>query len=160
MPTITIPLPSGPSKRRIVELAFGQLTMAGYEFGRTPEEVNDALDQLDALMYEWPYSKLGYIHKPAGEGEPDELSNIPFETLTAVAAGLALSLAGAMGRTMPAEARARLSAATAKLYSYTASIPTMPVARNTPRGAGNGHFQQSPFIDETYEDVNPPEEEA
>jgi hypothetical protein len=34
---------AGPPKRQIIELAFGDIGSAGYEFGRTPEEVNDAL---------------------------------------------------------------------------------------------------------------------
>ena len=157
MTAITIPVPSGPPKRRIVELAFGDLSIAGYEFGRTPEEVNDAIDRLDAMMYEWPYSSLGYVHKPYGEGEPDELSGIPFETMSAVASGLALSLAGAMGKEMPAESRARLAMSMARLHAYAATIPTMPLARHTPRGAGSEHSLIGPFIDETYESVNPAE---
>lgn len=148
---ITIPVPSGPPKRRLVELAFGDLAMAGYELGRTAEEVNDALDRLDALMREWPFNKLGYIHRPYGEGEPDELSGIPDETTNAVSAALALRLAAAMGATLPPEAKANLTRAMSTLYALKASIPTMPLSRHTPAGAGSGAY----FLDETYDDVNP-----
>lgn len=156
---ITIPLASGPPKRRIIELAFGDLAMAGYEFGRSAEEVNDALDRLEALMHEWPFNRLGYVHRSYGDGEPDELSGIPFETMNAVSAALALRLAAAMGATLSAEAKANLARAMSTLYGYTASVPTMPLARHTPRGAGSEHALSDYFFNETYESENPAEDE-
>jgi hypothetical protein len=153
--TITITLdPSGPTKRRIIELAFGDLAMTGYEFGRTPEEVADAMDRLDALMYEWPYSELGFAHSDYGTGSAEELSGIPFDCMNAVAAALALRLAAAFGREFSGEARGNLSRAMMHLHGKVASVPSMPFDRNSPAGAG--HRGSGPFLPvDTVEDSDP-----
>lgn len=156
MPTIVIPLPTGPTKRHLVELAYGNLGVAGYEFALTPEEVTDALSRLDALMYEWPYNKLGWVHRPPGEGEPDEQSGIPDEVTNAVAAGLALRIAAPLGRDLPAASRANLAVAVSTLYAYTASIPRGQRETNTIAGAGSEHTLAGPFLRETFETENPP----
>jgi hypothetical protein len=68
---ITLTLSSdGPPKRQLIELAFGEIGSAGYEFGRTPEEVTDALTRLNALMYQWPWNQLGYIQPTTGLASP------------------------------------------------------------------------------------------
>jgi hypothetical protein len=63
MVTLTLGSPS-PPKRQIIELAFGDIGSAGYEFGRTPEEISDALLRLNAMMREYPFSTLGYMLSP------------------------------------------------------------------------------------------------
>lgn len=153
---IVIPLAGGKPKRTLIELAFGDLAMAGYEFGRTPEEVTDALMRLNALMLEWPWSKLGFVQPAYGIGDADELSGIPDDMTNAVGAALALRLAAAMGATLPPEARANLARSMSYVYGQQASIPQMPIAPSTPRGAGAERRRRSPFIEETYIDVNPP----
>jgi hypothetical protein len=94
---------AGPTKRQIVELAFGDIGSAGYEFGRTPEEVTDALLRMNALM-------------------------------------------------LAPEARKRLTTGMALLHAAVAIIPTMPLAAQTPRGAG-ARWGFGPFIAETADDV-------
>lgn len=153
MPTIT--LDSGPPKRQLIELAFGEIGSAGYEFGRTPEEVNDALMRLNSLMYEWPWNTLGYIQPPYGVGSPDDLSGIPFDVMNGVSAALGVRIAPVMGATLSPEARANASSAIAKVYAYTATIPTMPYHRDTPRGAGGEHLMGllRPFIEDCDDDT-------
>jgi hypothetical protein len=158
--TITLTLSTdGPPKRQIIELAFGEIGSAGYEFGRTPEEVADALLRLNALCREWPYNALGYAQPDYGLGSPDDASGISFEALNGVSAALALRIAPVMGATLSAEAKANLATAVSKLYALTATIPTMPMAKNTPRGMGSEHLTDfgvaAPFISESYDDVNP-----
>lgn len=149
----------GPPKRQIIELAFGEIGSAGYEFGRTPEEVTDALMRLNALMFEWPYNLLGYVQPAYGVGNPDDASGIPFESLTAVAACLALRVAPIMGATLSPEARANLARSMTTLHALLASVPTMPLAQYTLRGMGGRRGAGlSTFISETAEDVNPVEE--
>lgn len=152
--TITITLdPAGPPKRQIIEMAFGNIAITGYEFGHTPEEIADAMVRLDALMYEWPYSELGFSHPDYGTGNAEESSGIPFDCLNAVAAALALRLAPAFGKELPAATAANLVSALAVLRARVATIPTMPLGSNTPRGMGN-RTSFGPFISETAEDVN------
>jgi hypothetical protein len=98
--TITLTLSAdGPPKRQLIELALGEIGSAGYEFGRTPEEVADALLRLNALMREWPYNQLGYQQPDYGLGDPNDASGIPFEAMNGVAAALALRIAPVMGAT-------------------------------------------------------------
>jgi hypothetical protein len=60
MVTLTLGSPS-PPKRQIIELAYGEIGSAGYEFARTAEEISDGLLKLNALMREWPFSTLGQL---------------------------------------------------------------------------------------------------
>lgn len=152
--TITLTLSTdGPLKRTIIELAFGEVGSAGHEFGRTPEEITDALTRLNALMLEWPFSNLGYVQPDYGVGSADDASGIPASTLNAVAAQLALRIAPMMGATVSPEARANAMRGLAVLRSEYATVPTMPIAAHTPRGAGN-RLAFGPFISELSEDVN------
>jgi hypothetical protein len=155
---ITIPLSSdGPPKRQLIELAFGEIGSAGYEFGRTPEEVTDALTRLNALMYQWPWNQLGYIQPDYGVGEPDNPSGIKFEAMNAVAAALAARIAPAMGASLSPEAKANLAIAMSSVYALVATVPSMPMDRHTPRGLGSEHRYgigySSPFIEETADDL-------
>lgn len=152
MPTIPID-PGGPPKRFIIELAFGEVGSAGYEFGRTPEEVNDALMRLNALMREWPFSLLSYAQPDYGVGSADEESGIADEYLNAIAGQLALRIAPTMGATLSPEAQANIARSLAVLRASVATIPTMPIAAQTPRGAG-ARSAFGPFISETADDVN------
>lgn len=152
MPTITLD-PGGPPKRFIIELAFGEIGSAGYEFGRTPEEVNDALLRLNALMREWPFSLLGYVQPDYGVGSAEDLSGIADEYLNAIAGQLALRIAPTMGATLPPEAKVNIARSLAVLRGALATVPAMPIAAQTPRGAG-ARSRFGPFIAETSEDVN------
>lgn len=136
---------SGPPKRQIIELAFGDIGSAGYEFGRNPEEVNDALLRLNALMREYPFSTLGYEQPGYGVGSPDELSGIPDQWLSVVASKLALRICPMMGATMSTEAKASLASSMAQLNAAAATVPSMPFGRGTLAGAGNRRWF-GPFI--------------
>lgn len=136
---------AGPPKRQIIELAFGDIGTAGYEFGRTPEEINDALLRLNAMMREWPFSTLAYVQPDYGVGSADDLSGIPDEFLSVVAAKLALRICPMMGATLSVEAKANLASGMALLQAAAATIPTMPFAADTPAGAGTRLW--GPFLD-------------
>lgn len=150
----------GPSKRQIIEMAFSEAGSAGYEFGRTAEEITDAQMRLNALMAELKVLKgidLGYDEPSYGQGNPDTLSGIPWETLNIVALLLALRICPMMGATLPPDARAAMARGLVLLEASYANIPTMPLFPQTPRGAGEDHRRRGlpwPFINETYDDVN------
>jgi hypothetical protein len=145
--TVILPLGTiGPPKRQIIELAFGDIGTAGYEFGRTPEEIADALLRLNALMREWPFSTLGYVQPDYGVGSPDDLSGIADEWLSVVASKLALRICPMMGATLSPEARTAMATSMALLHAAAATIPTMPFSAATPAGAGTRFF--GPFLDD------------
>ena len=151
---VTVPIGLGTvPKRRIVELAFGECGMTGYEFGRTPEEVADALVRLDAMMAQWESEGilLGYVFTDYGSGDPDDLSGIPRSTLNAVSTQLAWRLAPMIGKTMAPEVYANMARAMTLLRAQYATIPNMP-RHNAPRGAGNRRLWFGPFINEVIAD--------
>lgn len=164
MPIIIDIAEQGPPKRQIIEMAFSEIGSAGYEFGRTPEEVADALSRLNAMMAEWKTLRgidLGYDQPPYGVGNPDVLSGIPHETLNTVASFLALRICPMMGAALSVEAKGNMARSLALLEAHYAQIPTMPLARHTPRGAGRREgLYFGPFINESADDVNPPPEAA
>ena len=111
------------------------------------------------MMAEWKAMRgidLGYEQPPYGAGNPDNLSGIPHETLNTVASYLALRIAPMMGAALSGEARGNLGRSLAMLESHYAAVPTMPLDRNTPRGAGaQTGVYFGPFIHETAEGLNP-----
>ena len=142
--TITISLPAGRPKRDIIELAFDDCGMAGYEFDRTPEEQGMALRKLNAMMAEWPWSNLGYAQPSYGAGQVEGPSGIPDFAISAVAQYLALRIAPGMGASISSETRASMAHSRATLFGQIATIPDMALPGNTPRGQGE-RFRSSPF---------------
>ncbi|EPR09764.1 hypothetical protein M527_06450 [Sphingobium indicum IP26] len=146
--------PSTSTKRQIVEMAYEECSLSGYEFNVTPEELFSGLRSLDALMAEWAGSSkdLGY-NFPAtfGGGGLEDVSGIPDVAINGVAISLAMSLAPKMGKQMSAETRARLSRAMSVIGAVCARQASMGWARSTVAGAGNrrwgwGPSYGSPFM--------------
>ncbi len=135
--TVFISLPEGRPKRDIIELAFDDCGFAGYEFDRTPEEQSMALRKLNALMMEWPWSQLGYDQPSYGVGQVEGPSGLPDEAINAVAQHLALRIAPGLAATLSPEARASMAQSRATLFAQIATVPTMPMPGNTPRGTGH-----------------------
>lgn len=142
MPIIDVPL-IGKPKQVILEMAFEDCGLAGYDFDRTPGEISAALRRLNALMLEWPWNLLGFVQPPYGEGAPEELSNIPDFALNTVAQYLALRIAPQMAATLAPEQRAAMSRSLMTMQGELATIPTVSLPRGTVSGAGNG--QRFPF---------------
>lgn len=146
--TVILNIPAGRPKRDIIELAFDDCGLAGYEFDRTPEEQTMALRKLNALMMEHPWAQLGYSQPAYGVGVVEEPSGLPDNAINTVAMYLALRIVPGMGGTLSPEQRAAMSRSLLNLQSEYASIPTMGLPRNTAVGAGNR--SRSPFTtDET-----------
>jgi hypothetical protein len=133
---------AGPPKRQIIELAFGDIGSAGYEFGRTPEEISDALLRLNAMMREYPFSSLAYNQPSYGVGLPDELSGIPDEYLSVVAAKLALRICPVMGASLSTEAKANLASGMALLNASLRNHPDHALRpRHTARSRALGRLR-------------------
>lgn len=147
---MALSLPTTNSKRQIVEMAYEECSLAGYEFNLTPEELFSGLRKLDALMARWKESSrdLGY-NFPAvfGEGDLDEASLIPDAAVEGAAISLAMALAPAMGKQMSGESRARLNKAMSAISALCAKRPEQGWSRSTIAGAGNRRWAYgSPFM--------------
>ena len=139
---------TGVPKSTLIEEAYSICGSAGYEFGRTPEEVNSALQKLNVMMKTWPWNALGYVQPDYGVGLPTDLSGLPDEAVEAVTYELAVRISPEFGSTMSAEARSTRATSKAALMAYVASVPKMPFARDTVRGSGTSWNRLDPFIHE------------
>ena len=132
--------PSTSTKRQIIEMAYEECSLSGYEFNVTPEELFSGLRSLDALMAEWAGSSkdLGY-NFPAtfGGGDLEDVSGIPDAAINGVAISLAMALAPKMGKAMSGETRARLAKSMAVISTMCAKRSVQGWSRNTVAGAGN-----------------------
>lgn len=142
--------PSTNTKRQIVEMAYEECSLAGYEFNVTPEELFSGLRKLDALMSEWAVLSmdLGY-NAPAtfGSGDLDDYSGIPDAAVQGAAISLAIAIMPAMGKSMGSETRARYSRSMDAIKAMCAALPVMVRPRGVPRGAGNRNYGVwSPFL--------------
>lgn len=153
-PSIPAPVnPLGPStstKRQIVEMAYEECSLAGYEFNVTPEELFSGLRKLDALMARWKVSSkdLGYNFPVVfGGGDLDDVSDIPDGAVEGAAISLAMAIAPAMGKQMSGESRARLTKAMSAISALCAKRPEQAWSRSTIAGAGNRRWAYgSPFM--------------
>lgn len=142
--------PSTSTKRQIVEMAYEECSLAGYEFNVTPEELFSGLRKIDALMAEWAQSSkdLGY-NFPAtfGGGDLEDVSGIPDAAVQGAAISLAMAIAPAMGKQMSGETRARLAKSMSVISTMCAQKSVQGWGRNTVVGAGNRRWgYASPFM--------------
>jgi len=148
--TVTAHIPvAGRPKRDIIELAFDDCGMAGYEFDRTPEEQSMALRKLNALMMEEPWARLGYDQPSYGVGQAEGGSGIPDFAINTVAQYLALRIAPGMGVALSSELKASMARSLLNLQGQIACIPRVELPRGTVRGTGNrwgGRSGLYPFI--------------
>lgn len=133
--------PSTNTKRQLVEMAFEEIGLAGYEFDATPEEQASTLRRLDALMAEWagPGVNLdvGYNFPPImGGSDLDDASGVPDFAMNIVAIKLAIRIMPAIGKTMSPETSQAMSAGWTGLRNALAVIPNRTLPRRTIRGAG------------------------
>ena len=144
--------PSTSTKRQIIEMAYEECSLAGYEFNVTPEELFSGLRKLDALMAQWQASSKDLSYNfPAtfGGGDLEDYSGIPDAAINGAAISLAMAIAPAMGKQMSAESRGRLSSSMSVISAMCAKPSVQGWARNTVAGAGNrrwGWGYSSPFM--------------
>lgn len=158
--TITLPpvtpspsddtLPSTSTKRQIVEMAYEECSLAGYEYNVTPEELFSGLRKLDALMARWKVSSRDLSYNAPlqfGDGDLDDVSGIPDAAVEGTAISLAMAIAPAMGKQMSGESRARLNKAMSAISALCAKRPEQGWSRSTVAGAGNRRWAWgSPFM--------------
>jgi hypothetical protein len=134
--------PSTTTKQQVLEMAFEEIGLAGYEFDATAEEQASALRRLDALMAQWagPGMNLDFGYNfptRVGLSDPTDASGVPDLALDAVQITLAQSIMPAIGKTMSPETRVRLGQSMNSIRAAMATIPNRQLPPSTMRGAGN-----------------------
>lgn len=144
--TTTIPVPSGPTNKEIIDRAYQVLSLKDSMFGRTDEEYASAVLVLGGMMMEWPYDQLGYIYEDAAGLRAEEESGISRKWLDAVGYGLAERIAPTIGKTLSVEARRVKTQTHSRLCSEAGSIPQSQYADGTPLGAGHSRTYRPTYF--------------
>lgn len=144
-------IPSTATKRTIVEMAYEECSLAGYEFNVTPEELFTGLRQLDAIMGELRIQgvPLGYNFPVVfGQGDLEDPNGIPDDAINVIAIKLALRLCPKMGKTMSQDSKAALVSGMTTLRALAAVLPTVYYSYGTIKGAGNrwNYPGRSPYL--------------
>lgn len=139
------------TKRQLIKQAYAAIGIASYDFDLSAEQLQDALQALDAFMamlngkgvrlaYPLPSGALG--------SDLDEDSGIPDRAIEAVYLGLAIRLAPMEGKTVSPDTKAAAAQAMVRLMSLP--IPQMQLdALAVPAGSGNvrWNYGWGPMLD-------------
>ena len=127
------------TKRQIINKAFAEIGLASYAFDISPDELQDALCVLDAMMAEWTVK--GVVFDPVypnpvdiGGGDIDAETNAPPQANAAMYKNLGIQLAPGFGKTPSNQTIVGAKSG----FSLLAQAITVPCIRMTGmiRGAG------------------------
>lgn len=142
------------TKRELVNQAFGELALYGYEFELSPEEMNTGLIKMDAMLAEWQIRgiNIGYNLPSSMEGSDlSDESGVPDYALSAIYTNLAIRLAAGFGKTVPQDLRVTAKQGLDPLYRMAAYPQQQQLRGSVPIGAGNKYWRGS-----NYRFVRPP----
>lgn len=141
-----IPIPSGPTNKELIDLAFLALGMTDAMFGRTDEEYASGVTVLRAMMGTWPFDQLGYDFTTP---RPSEASGIEQKWAQAASMGLAERIAPAVGKMLSPQVMAAKARSYSSLCAAVGNKSFVTYPNNTPAGAGQStEFSDSPFFNE------------
>lgn len=141
----------GWTKRQMINEAYGELALQGYEFDLSPEEVQTALRRMDTMVATWEAKgvRIGYAFPSSpADSDPDADSGIPDSAVEAVYMNLAVRLAASNGKQLQG-ATSRTARQAYDTLLWAAAQPIQQQLPSTlPRGAGNRIWrsEQSPFF--------------
>jgi hypothetical protein len=149
----------GWSKRQIIEQAFAEIGLAAYTFDLQPEQIEDALRRLDAMMAMWNGKgiRLGYpLPSSPGASDPDQQIGVPDDAIEAMTLNLALRIAPSYGKALMPETKSNASIAYKSLIMRSAMPKEMRIdPMSIPSGAGNKQwrYNQNPFLPDYAEPI-------
>lgn len=148
------------SKKQIVEKAFAKIGLATYNFDLMPEQLQAALEDLDAMVAGWNANgvRIGYpLPSSAGGSSLAEDTGVPDFAIVALWSNLALLLAPEYGKTVPQTLSLLADSAYNNVANQTA-YPTMErqMPNTMPRGQGTKPWRNftNPFVREMPEAID------
>lgn len=142
----------GWTKRQLIERAYSEIGIAGYAFDLAPEELEDALRTLDAVMAQWNGRgiRLGYPVPGAADGSDlDQDSNLPDWATEAAYLALALRIAPGAGKAVSQDTKAAAREALAVVMARVTQPPQAAV-NALPVGAGHrAYWPEAAYFPET-----------
>lgn len=141
----------GWTKRQFVEKAFGKIGLAGYVFDLTPEELQDALSDLDSMMALWNAKgiRLGYPGPSSPQNSDlDEETNVSDSSNVAIYCNLGVMIAPNFGKSVSPAMVLLAKQAYDELLSLAAAPMERQFPSTMPAGAGNKPWRtyDSPFL--------------
>lgn len=129
------------TKKLLVNMAFDDLSLAGYIFDLTPEEIQASILRLDSMMANWELYgiRIGYqMTENPESADPDQPSGIPDWANEAVYKGLAIRQAASFGKATPPSLAVAAKQAYDSLLSICAhaDLAQMQFKGNLPLGGG------------------------
>ena len=140
------------TKRDIVNQAFGEIGMADYVFDLQPEQLNNALRQLDMMMATWNGKgiRIGYpLPSSPGGSDLDEVTGVTDMALEAMYLNLAIRISSGYGKTVSPETKAAAKFSYNQLLGRSALPIEMQIGNQTvPSGAGNKgwRYYNDPYL--------------
>lgn len=136
----------GWTKRQLINEAFAELALQGYEFDITPEEQQTALRRLDMMMATWEARgvRVGYAF-PASpdDSDLDTDSGMPDSAVETTYLNLAVRIAAGFGKQVSVDTK-RAAREGFDVLLWGAAQPIEQQQPSTmPRGAGNRIYRNS-----------------
>lgn len=136
------------TKRQFIDAAFEEIGLAAYTFDLEPEQMQSALNRLDAMMATWNARgiRLGYP-LPGGPDDTDldTDTGVPDAANEAIFANLAIRIAPGYGKAVGAETKSAAKAGYDALMALAAVPPVRLRPAGMPAGAGHKSYDR-PFL--------------
>lgn len=141
----------GWTKREYVDQAFSEVGLAGYIFDLSPEQLQNALRQLDSMMATWNGKgiRVGYpLPSSPGASDLDEQTNVPDACNEAIYTNLAIRIGPTFGKMITPELKVNAKQAYDVLILQTAQPIDRQFPRTMPAGSGNKPWRvyDDPFV--------------
>lgn len=133
----------GWTKGQLVDQAYAELALQGYDFDISPEEEQSALIRLDAMMADWEQDgiQIGYAFADSPDGiDADTDSGIPPSANQTVFLSLAMQMAASIGKQLAPTTMRTQREGYGKLLRKAAFPPSQQFQGVMPVGAGNRRF--------------------
>lgn len=127
------------TKREFVNQAFSEIGFASYNYDLDPEQLQDALRNMDSMVATWNTKgiKIGYpLPSSPSSSSLDTETNVPDAANEAIYLNLAIRLAPSLGKMVSPELKQTAKGGMDALYSI-AAIPNEMQITDLPSGAGN-----------------------
>lgn len=146
----------GWTKLQFINKAYSSLGYSKYQYDLDPEELNDALLDLDAMMAEWNAKniRIGYPlpSEPENASTATE-TNVQDAANAAIYLNLAIRIAPALGKEVSQRLMKSAKDAYRSLYSKAVrnNVKEMDMPATMPRGAGQKYWRNAstPFVNDT-----------
>lgn len=143
----------GWTKGEFVIAAYGEIGLASYVYDLDAEQLQPALNRLDAMLAAWNAKgiRVGYpISSSPSNSDMDTPTSVSDAATEAIYLNLALRLAPSVGKTVSLETKENARSAYLSLLHKVVGTPSARKMPGTmPAGAGNRRWRSNsnPFLD-------------